>query len=119
MTVNAAGQRWSTAADHDGDRRSTVAVDDGRRWRTTVDCHWTTVDQHRSTVVGRQSSLGHGPVWIGSGLGLGRVWVGSGSGPPRGIPRVSHVCPRGIHVDADVDIKKQVGFDPGTFWLET
>nr|GFC89791.1 hypothetical protein [Tanacetum cinerariifolium] len=48
MTVNAVGHR-STAADHGGDRRSTVAVNDGRRWRTTVDCRWTTVDHHRTT----------------------------------------------------------------------
>nr|GEZ17852.1 hypothetical protein [Tanacetum cinerariifolium] len=112
MTVNAAGHRL-TAADHGGDRRSTVAVNDDRRWRTTVDCRWTTVDHHRTTgqrwLVG-WSTLGTGPVWIGSGPGLDRVWTGSGSGPPRGMPRVSHVCtrvshvcPRGIHVDADVD----------------
>nr|GFD31314.1 hypothetical protein [Tanacetum cinerariifolium] len=50
-TVNIAGHR-STATDHGGDRRSTVAVNDGRRWRTTVDCRYTTVDHHRSTVVG-------------------------------------------------------------------
>nr|GFD26654.1 hypothetical protein [Tanacetum cinerariifolium] len=51
-TVNDAGQRrstlpdhWSTVLDHrstatdqNGDRRSMVAVNDGRRWRTTVDC---------------------------------------------------------------------------------
>nr|GEZ55493.1 hypothetical protein [Tanacetum cinerariifolium] len=48
-TVYDAGH-WSMVADHGGDRRSTVAVDDGRRWRTTVDCRWTTVDHHRSTV---------------------------------------------------------------------
>nr|GEW09301.1 Gag-Pol polyprotein [Tanacetum cinerariifolium] len=49
--------------------RSTVAINDGRRWRTTVDCRWTTVD-HRLKVVG-------GPVneraWVGSGAGPGRV----------------------------------------------
>nr|GEW40920.1 hypothetical protein [Tanacetum cinerariifolium] len=48
VPVNAAGHR-STAADHGVDRRSTVAVDDGRRWRTTVYCRWTTVDHHRTT----------------------------------------------------------------------
>nr|GEZ17952.1 hypothetical protein [Tanacetum cinerariifolium] len=101
FTVVFGGQRRrSTLADHGGDRRSTVAVNDGRRWRTTVDCRWTTVDHHRTTgqrwLVG-WSTIGSGPVWIGSGPGLGRVWIGSGSGPPR----VSHVCPRGIHVDAD------------------
>nr|GEZ21306.1 hypothetical protein [Tanacetum cinerariifolium] len=36
-TVNAAGHQ-STAVDHGGDRWSTMAVNDGRRWRTTVDC---------------------------------------------------------------------------------
>nr|GEV91276.1 putative ribonuclease H-like domain-containing protein [Tanacetum cinerariifolium] len=47
---------WSTvvdhrsmAADHNGDRRSMVAVNDGRRWLTTVDCRWTTVDHHQTT----------------------------------------------------------------------
>nr|GEW77744.1 hypothetical protein [Tanacetum cinerariifolium] len=77
--VNAAGHR-STSADHGGDRRSTVAVNDGRRWRTSVDCRWTIVDHHRTTgqrwLVG-WSTLGTGPVWIGSGPGPGRVWVGS------------------------------------------
>nr|GEX48354.1 UBN2 domain-containing protein [Tanacetum cinerariifolium] len=48
MTVNVAGHR-STAADHGGDQRSMVVVNDGRRWRTTVDCRWTTVDHHRTT----------------------------------------------------------------------
>nr|GEV79967.1 hypothetical protein [Tanacetum cinerariifolium] len=52
---------------------STVAVNDGRRWRTTVDFRWTIVDHHRSTVVGRQSTPG-------PGQGLDRVWAGSGSG---------------------------------------
>nr|GEV86809.1 hypothetical protein [Tanacetum cinerariifolium] len=47
-TVNAVGHR-STPAEHSGDRRSTVAVNDGRRWRTTIDCRWTTVDHHRTT----------------------------------------------------------------------
>nr|GEU86418.1 reverse transcriptase domain-containing protein [Tanacetum cinerariifolium] len=47
-TVNDAGNR-STAADHGGDQRSTVAVNDGRGWRTTIDCRWTTVDHHRTT----------------------------------------------------------------------
>nr|GFC12761.1 hypothetical protein [Tanacetum cinerariifolium] len=82
-TVNAAGHR-STPADHGGDRRSTVAVNDGRRWRTTVDCRWTTIDHHQTTgqwwLVG-WSTIGSGPVWIGSGSG--RVWAGSGSGLDR------------------------------------
>nr|GFB20026.1 hypothetical protein [Tanacetum cinerariifolium] len=88
--VNATGHR-STAADHGGDCQSTVAVKGGRRWRTTFDCRWTTVDHHRTTgqrwLVG-WSTLGTGPVWIGSISGLGQVQVGSGSGPPRGMPRV-------------------------------
>nr|GEU87315.1 hypothetical protein [Tanacetum cinerariifolium] len=93
------GQRWRSTTVNAADHRSTVAVNDGRRWRTTVDCRWTTVDHHRTTgqrwLVGRSTS--------GPGPGLDRVRVGSGSGPPRGMPRVSHVCPRGIHVAADVD----------------
>nr|GFB74939.1 zinc finger, CCHC-type [Tanacetum cinerariifolium] len=75
------GQRHrSTAADHGGDRRSTVAVNDGRQWRTTVDCRWTTVDHHRSTVVVNSQRW----VWAGSGSGL----AGSGSG----LGRVRHVA---------------------------
>nr|GEV91622.1 hypothetical protein [Tanacetum cinerariifolium] len=56
---------WSTAVDHDGHRRSMVAVNDG------------------------QSTLGHGPVWIRSGPGLDWVWAGSGSGLGR-VFRVAH-----------------------------
>nr|GFC78345.1 hypothetical protein [Tanacetum cinerariifolium] len=63
----------STAADHCGDWRSTVVVNDGRRWRTTVDCRWTTIDHHRSMVVGKQSTLDMDQVWIESGSGPG--WV--------------------------------------------
>nr|GFA82936.1 hypothetical protein [Tanacetum cinerariifolium] len=52
---------------------------------------------------------GQRPVLGRSGLGLGRVRVGSGPGPDR-VRHVSatcaHVCLRGIHVDADVDIKQ-------------
>nr|GEY27164.1 hypothetical protein [Tanacetum cinerariifolium] len=104
--INAAGHR-STAADHDGDQRSTVAVNDGRRWRTTVDCRWTTVDHHRTTgqrwLVNSQRWT-----WAGSGSGLGQVWIESRPGPPRGI-----------HVDADVDNMPYVGIDPGTSWIKT
>nr|GEV96301.1 reverse transcriptase domain-containing protein [Tanacetum cinerariifolium] len=39
----------SMAAGHDGHRRSMVAVNDGRPWRTTVDCRRTTVNHHRTT----------------------------------------------------------------------
>nr|GEW61175.1 hypothetical protein [Tanacetum cinerariifolium] len=93
---HAAGHR-STAADHGGDRRSTVTVNDGCRWRTIVDCRWTTVDHHRSTVVGglvnKRVWAGLDRVSIGSGPGPGRVWIGSGSGPPRGMPRHISKCP--------------------------
>nr|GEZ97026.1 hypothetical protein [Tanacetum cinerariifolium]GFA11823.1 hypothetical protein [Tanacetum cinerariifolium] len=77
--VNGGQRHRSMEADHSGDRRSTVAVNDGRRWRTTVDCRWTTVDLHRTTgqrwLVGRSTS--------GSRSGLDRVWAGSGSGLDR------------------------------------
>nr|GFB85036.1 hypothetical protein [Tanacetum cinerariifolium] len=82
------------AADHGGDWRSTVAVNNGRRWQTTVDCRWTTIDHHRTT----------GQRWL----------VESGLGLPHGMPRVSHVCPHGIHMDADVDNMQRMGIDPGT-----
>nr|GFB16448.1 reverse transcriptase domain-containing protein [Tanacetum cinerariifolium] len=55
MTINAA-DHWSTmvnhrstTADHGGDWRSTVALNNGLQWRTTVDCRWTTIDHHRTT----------------------------------------------------------------------
>nr|GEZ26915.1 hypothetical protein [Tanacetum cinerariifolium] len=95
-TANAAGHR-STAVDHGGDRRSTVAVNAAGH-RSTATNHG---GDRRSTVVG------------------GLVKVGSGSGPPHGMPRVSHVCPRGIHVDADVDNMQRVGIDPGTSWIDS
>nr|GEX38164.1 ribonuclease H-like domain-containing protein [Tanacetum cinerariifolium] len=54
-TVNTA-DHWSTVVDHQstvanhgGDRRSTVAVNNGRRCRTTVDYRWTTVVHRRTT----------------------------------------------------------------------
>nr|GFB10005.1 hypothetical protein [Tanacetum cinerariifolium] len=105
ITVVIGDQRWRSTMVNAADHRSTLAVNDGRRWRTTVDCRWTTVDHHRTTgqrwLVGR-STIGSGPgpgrVWIGSGPGLGRIWIGSGSGPPRGMPRVSHMCTRVSHV---------------------
>nr|GEX92712.1 integrase, catalytic region, zinc finger, CCHC-type, peptidase aspartic, catalytic [Tanacetum cinerariifolium] len=68
--------------------------------------------RRRSTTVN-----GGGSRW--SGPGLVWVWIGSGPGPPRGMPRVSHVCTRGIHVDADVDNMPFVGVDPGTLMLES
>nr|GFC72544.1 hypothetical protein [Tanacetum cinerariifolium] len=115
-TVKAAGHRL-TLADHGGDRRSTMAVNDGRRWRTTVDGRWTTVDHHQT--IGQRwlvgwSTIGSGPVWIVSGPGPGRVWTRSGSG----LGRVRHVSATCAHVAADVDIKQQVGVEPGTSWIE-
>nr|GEW79607.1 hypothetical protein [Tanacetum cinerariifolium] len=85
------GQRWWSTTVNAADHRSTVAVNDGCRWRTTVDCRWTTVDHHRTTVqrwlVGRSTS-GPGPVWIGSGPGPGRVWIGSATWHATCQPRV-------------------------------
>nr|GEY69471.1 putative reverse transcriptase domain-containing protein [Tanacetum cinerariifolium] len=75
-----------------------MVVIGGQRWRTTVDCRWTTVDHHRT--IGQRWLVG----W--STIGSGPVLIGSGPGPPRVshvCTRVSHVCPRGIHVAADVD----------------
>nr|GEX02919.1 phospholipase-like, aminotransferase-like mobile domain protein [Tanacetum cinerariifolium] len=81
ITVVIGGQRWRSTTVAVADHRSTVAVNDGYRWQTTVDCRWTTVDHHRTAgqrwLVGRSTS-GPGPVWIGSGPGPGRVWIGSG-----------------------------------------
>nr|GFC41130.1 hypothetical protein [Tanacetum cinerariifolium] len=81
-TPPATGQR---RRGHGGDRRTTVAVNDGRRWRTTVDFRWTTVDHHQTTgqrwLVGRSTSRsGSGLAGSRSGRvrpGLGRVQVGS------------------------------------------
>nr|GEV58951.1 hypothetical protein [Tanacetum cinerariifolium] len=56
----------STAAVYGGDRRSMVAVNDGRRWRTIVNHRRTTFYHHRSTVVDRPGQV--------------RSWTGSGSG---------------------------------------
>nr|GFB38691.1 hypothetical protein [Tanacetum cinerariifolium] len=89
-----------------------VEVSDGRRWRTTVDHHRTTGQRW---LIGRSGRV-MGRVWIGSGLGLpglNQVWAGSGSGRPRGMPRVSHVCTRVSHVDADVDIITTRESNPG------
>nr|GFA77723.1 reverse transcriptase domain-containing protein [Tanacetum cinerariifolium] len=49
ITVVIKGQRWWSTTVAIADHRSTVAVNDGRRWRTTVDCRWTTVDHRRTT----------------------------------------------------------------------
>nr|GFC92661.1 hypothetical protein [Tanacetum cinerariifolium] len=96
-SVNAAVHR-STAAVHGGDRRSTTpatgqrrritVVIGGRRWRSTTVAGGEpllTAAGPPLTTTGQRwlvgwSTLGTGPVWIGSGSGLGRVWAGSGSG---------------------------------------
>nr|GEW62141.1 hypothetical protein [Tanacetum cinerariifolium] len=93
-----------------GDWRSTVAANDGRRWRTTVDCRWTTIDHHRTT----------GQWWLVNSQRW--TWAGSGPVPPHVshvCTRVSHVCQRGIHLDADVDNMTYVGVEPGALWLKT
>nr|GFB07493.1 hypothetical protein [Tanacetum cinerariifolium] len=96
--VNAAGHR-STVADHYGDRRSTT-VAGGKPPLTATGPPLTTT----------------GPP-VNGGWWAGQSWVRAGSGS--GLPRVSHVCPRGIHVDADVDNMQRVGIDPGTLRLES
>nr|GEY39998.1 hypothetical protein [Tanacetum cinerariifolium] len=97
-----------------GQRRSTPP-DNGQRWRST-------------TVAGGEPPLTvAGPPLTTTGpLVNGGWWAGqravrarSGSGPPRGMPRVSHVCPRGIHVAADVDNQHKVWIEHGTCWLES
>nr|GEV56761.1 hypothetical protein [Tanacetum cinerariifolium] len=49
ITVVIGGQRWRSTTVNAADYLSTVAVNDGRRWRTTVDCRRTTVDHHLTT----------------------------------------------------------------------
>nr|GEW09985.1 hypothetical protein [Tanacetum cinerariifolium] len=124
----------STMADHDGDRRSMVAVNNGHQWGTTVDRCWTSVDHHRTTIDRRWTTINHhrtagqrwlvgrsGRVWIEFGPGLDRVRIRSGLGRPCGMPRVSrvclrvsHVCPRGFYMDDDVDNIQHEGVEPGT-----
>nr|GEV80034.1 hypothetical protein [Tanacetum cinerariifolium] len=93
-----------------GQRRRITVVIGGQQWRSTT----VAGGEPPLTAAGPSLTTTGPPVnggwWAGqclelgrSGSGLGRVWIGSGQGPPRGMPRVSHVCPRGIHVDADVD----------------
>nr|GEY08821.1 hypothetical protein [Tanacetum cinerariifolium] len=117
-TVNTAGQRRSTPP-ATGQRRRITVVIGGQRWRsTTVAGGEPPLTAARPPLTTTRPPV-NGGWWAGqhlemgrSGSGLGRVRIGSGPGPPRGMPRVSHVCtrvshvcPRGIHVDADVDIK--------------
>nr|GEV94857.1 hypothetical protein [Tanacetum cinerariifolium] len=112
--VNDGDQRWRSTI-NGGDRRSMVAVNDGRRWRTIVDHRRTTVDHHRTTdqrwLTGSQPT-GHRPGQVGS-------WARSGSGHGPGLDPVRHVCPRGIHVDADLDITTHMGVEPRTSSLST
>nr|GFC27654.1 hypothetical protein [Tanacetum cinerariifolium] len=97
VTVVIGGQRWRSTMVNAADHLSTVAVNDGRLWRTTVDCRWTIVDHHRTTgqrwLVGRSTS--------GSGPGLGRVWAGSAMWHAT----CAHVSATCAHVAADVDNK--------------
>nr|GEV27410.1 hypothetical protein [Tanacetum cinerariifolium] len=54
----AIGGPWWRSAVNGGDRRSMVAVNGDRRWRTIIDHRRTTVDHHRSTVVDRPGQVG-------------------------------------------------------------
>nr|GFC24747.1 hypothetical protein [Tanacetum cinerariifolium] len=78
-SVNDGQRHRSTAAVHGGDRRSMVAVNDGLRWQTTVDCRWTT------------GPSVNGGWWAGQRAGLGRVWIGSATLHATCQPRV-HTC---------------------------
>nr|GEY76907.1 hypothetical protein [Tanacetum cinerariifolium] len=49
ITVVIGDQRWWLTMVNATDHQSTMAVNDGRRWRTIVDCRWTTVDHHWTT----------------------------------------------------------------------
>nr|GEV28158.1 hypothetical protein [Tanacetum cinerariifolium] len=102
------------------DHRSTAVVYGGDRrpwWWTIFDHCRTTVDHHRT--IDQPPGNGGRPAVNRPGQDrvMGQVWIeswaGSGSNPPRGMPRVSHVCPRGIHVDADMDINNYAGLNLG------
>nr|GEW10400.1 hypothetical protein [Tanacetum cinerariifolium] len=54
-----AADHRSMVVEHDDDRRSMVAVNDGRRCRTTVDHRWATVDHHRTTFNHRYTTVDH------------------------------------------------------------
>nr|GFC79679.1 hypothetical protein [Tanacetum cinerariifolium] len=69
-----AASYWTAASDvAPASARSTPSVNDGERRRPPVN--------------------GGGSRW--STLGNGPVWIGSGPGPPRGMPRVPTWHPRG------------------------
>nr|GEU32247.1 cleavage/polyadenylation specificity factor, 25kDa subunit [Tanacetum cinerariifolium] len=104
-TVNAAGHR-STPTDHGGDQRSTT-VAGGEPPLTAAGPPLTTTGPS----VNGGWWAGQSWAWAGSGSGLGRVWAGSAT--------CAHVCPRGIHVDADVDNMQRVGVEPGTYWIDS
>nr|GEY41200.1 hypothetical protein [Tanacetum cinerariifolium] len=97
----------STTGANDGDRQSMVAIG-GQWWRSTM----VAGGGPSLTTVGPSQLAGHRTGQFGS-------WIGFGSGPPRGMPRVSHVCLRRIYVDADVDITTHMGVEPRTSSLTT
>nr|GFB44720.1 hypothetical protein [Tanacetum cinerariifolium] len=101
------GQRRRLPVNIVGQRRCS-AVNDGSRWRTALTAAGPPLTTTRPPV--------NGGWWAGQRSDLGRVYVGSGSG--LGRVRVSHVCPRGIHVDAVVDNGTYMGVEPGTFSLD-
>nr|GEX38315.1 putative reverse transcriptase domain-containing protein [Tanacetum cinerariifolium] len=118
-------RRWTT-----GQWRQTTVVIDGQWWQSTMVADGgpslTTAEppltppDHQSMVVDRPINVGP---WTRSGSGLDWVWAGSRSVRPRGMPRVSYVCPRGIYVDADVVIITISGSQTrieheATRWLE-
>nr|GEY73586.1 reverse transcriptase domain-containing protein [Tanacetum cinerariifolium] len=116
LTPPATGQRRRFTVVIGSQQRSTPP-DTGQRWRSTTVAGGeppltaagpplTTTDQR--WLVGL-STMGSGPVWIGSGQVPGRVWAGSATCQPR----VPTWHPRGIHVAADVDNKQHVGVEPG------
>nr|GFA98348.1 hypothetical protein [Tanacetum cinerariifolium] len=94
ITVVIGGQPWRTTTVADGgpsltaarppltttvDRSLRVKINNGRKGVHTRPHHRTTCQRGLVS-------------W--SKLGMGRVWIGSGPGPPRGMPRVCHVCTR-------------------------
>nr|GFC53552.1 hypothetical protein [Tanacetum cinerariifolium] len=114
-TPPATGQRrWITVVI--GGQRRSPPLTTGQRWRSTTvaggEPPLTAAGPPLTTTgppiiggwwAGQRADLDR--VRAGSGPGSGRVWAGSMPGPPRGIPRVSHVCTRVSHVAADVDNK--------------
>nr|GEY56668.1 hypothetical protein [Tanacetum cinerariifolium] len=104
ITVVIGSQRWRSTTVAGGEPPLTAAGPPLTTTRPPVNGGWW---------AGQRSGLGR------SGSGLGRVRIGSGLGPPCGMPRVSHVCPRGIYVAVDVDNVTYMGVEPGTLSLDT